>query len=396
MIEREGWSDEENELHQSEADLVANRLEELQEKPIDGNFDVEHLKTIHAYIFQDLPHHQPGITRDDTPDWIKHRVLEGRSQGYNVYYESNDIEGKIFDALEKFGGPESITGRPTDEAAARIAGLYGDLDHAHGFYEGNSRTLREFTRELAKEAGFDLDWTGSGVGTKERNELYLARDLEVLERAFPGLTPEKAMQTNDRAEYETSFLIEGLRRAVGDRPLAAIVQDSLRADYQLERDLAHAPSLEEEVQRADEAARAAARGRQDRIERDDGMQAPKPEAIKESPQPEITRDSADRIEPVELSLDDEVQRAEEAAREAARGRREQIGRDDGTLAKEPQTGRQKENEAEREEQTELERRYGSAAAERIARKFPSGKERSDREQGGRGGRDDDDDGGRER
>jgi cell filamentation protein len=192
---------------QRESDLAQNRIRELYENPIKGNFDAEHLRAVNAHIFQDLPHHQPGIVREDTSNWTKHRALEGRPVVYDVPYASQDIEAKITNALEEFGGPEAIDGLTPDAAATRLARLYGDLDYAHGFYEGNSRTLREFTRELAKEAGFILDWTKTGVGAKERNELYVARDLAVYERDFPGLTEEKAMQTDDRREYEAYFTV---------------------------------------------------------------------------------------------------------------------------------------------------------------------------------------------
>jgi fido (protein-threonine AMPylation protein) len=221
---------------QREADLVLNRIRELHEKPIKGNFDAEHLKGIHAHIFQDLPQHQPGVVRDDTTEsWIKHRALEGSSAIYEVHYASQGIEGKITAALEQFGGPEAIKGLSPEAAAVRIADLYGQLDHAHAFYEGNSRTLREFTRELASEAGYTLDWVKTGIGSNERNELYAARDLAVLELAFPDLTPERAMRTNNRAEYEASFVLTGLRRAVGDRPLSAIIRAGLSAEIQHER-----------------------------------------------------------------------------------------------------------------------------------------------------------------
>jgi cell filamentation protein len=211
-----------------ESDLVSFRLLELRDNPIQGNFDAEHLKAVHGYIFQDLPHHQPGIVREDTKDWIKHRALEGRPAVYNVHYASQGIEAKITNALDQFGGPEAITGLTPDAAAARLTELYGDLDHAHGFYEGNSRTLREFTLELAEEAGFTIDWTRTGVGPKERNELYVARDLAVYEREFPGLTEEKAMQTDDRREYEAYYAMSGLRNAVGDRSLDAIIRRASR------------------------------------------------------------------------------------------------------------------------------------------------------------------------
>jgi cell filamentation protein len=225
--EDERRSNEETREKQREADLVINRLRELRLYPIKGNFNAEHLKAIHGYIFQDLPHHRPGVVREDTKDWIKHRALEGRPVAYDVHYASQGIEAKISNMLEEFGGPAAVKGMTPHNAAARIAQLYGALDHAHGFYEGNSRTLREFTRELVEEAGFTLDWVKSGVGAKERNALYLARDLAVLDRAFPGLTEEKAMQTNDRVEYEAFYTITNLRSAVGARSLDVMIAEAL-------------------------------------------------------------------------------------------------------------------------------------------------------------------------
>jgi fido (protein-threonine AMPylation protein) len=221
---------------QREADLVKNRIEELYEQPVKGDFDAAHLKAVHAHIFQDLPEHNPGIVRPPTGDgWIKDRVLEGHSSSYVVHYAGADIEPKITNILDQFGGAEAIKGLTSEAAAGRLAKLYGDLDHAHGFSEGNSRTLREFTREIAKEAGFNLDWTPTAVGQHERNELYMARDLAVMERAFPDLTAAKARQTNDRVEHEASFVIEALRNDVGDRPLEAIIRQGLSVEHQLER-----------------------------------------------------------------------------------------------------------------------------------------------------------------
>jgi fido (protein-threonine AMPylation protein) len=211
-----------------EAGLTANRISELYEDPIEGEFDADHLKAIHAYIFQDLPEHQPGIIRERTEQaWIKHRALEGRAVAYDVHYANQRIEERVEEAFKEFCGPRSVMSLGRDLVAVRIAKLYGDLDYAHPFYEGNSRTLREFTRELAGAAGFELDWIGTTITERERNQLYMARDLAVMERAFPGLTPERAMKTNDRAEYEASFVLEGLRKAVGDKRLEAIIGDRL-------------------------------------------------------------------------------------------------------------------------------------------------------------------------
>jgi cell filamentation protein len=43
-------------------------------------------------------------------------------------------------------------------------------------HEGNSRTLRQFFADLARHAGFDLDWSAGGVDEAARRALYHARD----------------------------------------------------------------------------------------------------------------------------------------------------------------------------------------------------------------------------
>jgi fido (protein-threonine AMPylation protein) len=161
----------------AEADLVANRLAALYEEPLTGDFDLAHLRAIHAWLFQDPPHHQPGVIRSDTEDgWIKRRMLEDETLVYAVPYLHRGVAARIAVILKRFGGVGALSGRTPRAAARRMAGLYADLDHAHGFHEGNSRTLREFTRSLAEVADFTLDWIGTGVGASERNQLYLARE----------------------------------------------------------------------------------------------------------------------------------------------------------------------------------------------------------------------------
>ncbi len=63
---------------------------------------------------------------------------------------------------------------------------------------------------------------------KERNALYLARDLAVYERVFPGLDEARAMSTKDKREYEAFFTVERLQNAVGATTLEAIVASRLR------------------------------------------------------------------------------------------------------------------------------------------------------------------------
>ena len=238
-------------VERREGALTANRIAELAENPIKGKFDVDHLKAVHAYIFQDLPHHRPGEMRSDTSGWSKFRALEGQVSVHEVHYAHDGIERRAATILRDLGGPAALSGLPPDAFASRIARLYGDLDHVHSFHEGNSRTLRELTRSLAQEAGYDLNWTSSSVDAAERNRLYVARDIAVLERAFPGLTPQRGMETNDRAEFEASLALPALRRTPG-ASLEAIIREGLTQT---------APALQESTQAIDSSAGQPARKR---------------------------------------------------------------------------------------------------------------------------------------
>ena len=195
-----------------EGALVSNRIRELSARPPIGDFDRTHLQAIHAYLFQDLPQHRPGEVRSDSTGWSKTRMLEGQLGAHDVHYAPDNVAGRVDKVLREAGGPAALSGLPQDAVASRVARLYGDLDHAHSFYEGNSRTLREFARSLAQAAGYELNWAPTGADAEQRNRLYVARDIAVLERAYPGLTPERGMKTNDRYEYEASLALPALRR----------------------------------------------------------------------------------------------------------------------------------------------------------------------------------------
>ncbi len=69
---------------------------------------------------------------------------------------------------------ERMKGLSQCELAKEISDIYKKIDYIHPFPDGNSRTLREFTRTLSEEVGFKLDWSKNS-----QQEIYLARDFEV-------------------------------------------------------------------------------------------------------------------------------------------------------------------------------------------------------------------------
>ena len=228
---------------------AASRIAELDVNPIKGNFDKEHLLKIHGYIFQDAPKIdaeyskefvRPGEVREIPVGgmWEKNRVLEGAETGYSVFYARRKLETSLDEVLNKTGGAEGLRGTKS-QAAEKLSQLYGDLDYLHPFREGNSRTLRTFTSQMAKEAGFDLDWKTTNVDAINRNELYIARDREVISRDVFGVDLQTAMK--DSPNDVKHLVYAGSKDS---KTLKDIIQDSMTPIKQLSQDAKQDKQLE--------------------------------------------------------------------------------------------------------------------------------------------------------
>lgn len=170
------------------------RTKELDLSPFPGDFDAQHLKAIHRHLFQDSPdRHAPGEYRPESDAHVKFRRLEGPTGEYLVRYAPMrgelDADTRINAVISDIH-PSKLLGLSVEAFAERMAKTYGQLDHIHPFKEGNSRTLRAFTAQVAREAGFELEWGTTNANAQARNALYLARDKEVL-----ALTPTASLAT---------------------------------------------------------------------------------------------------------------------------------------------------------------------------------------------------------
>ena len=130
-----------------EANATVARLVELDAAPLDGRFDVPHLKAIHQYIFQDVY------------SWAGEFRRVNISKGGALFAVAAFIEPAIESLLQKLSAEKCLRGTDV-ESFARRAGFYlGEINAIHPFREGNGRTQREFIRELGVEAGFAIDWS---------------------------------------------------------------------------------------------------------------------------------------------------------------------------------------------------------------------------------------------
>ena len=220
-----------------EATHTWQRVVELRLDPVRGNFDAAHLKEVNRRIFQDLP----GLGFDDvTPgeyrpavaagnDWIKTRSLETVAAPSNVAYSPMDKAAQArLDEVLKGANPAELSKLKPAEFTKAIGKLYAEVDYIHPFSDGNSRTLREFTRELAEASGYTLDWDRFGKSPGGRDVLYIARDLSVNELALPHIqhagTKRDVVLSMDQFESNRA-LPDLLRDAI--RPSRAIAFEQM-------------------------------------------------------------------------------------------------------------------------------------------------------------------------
>jgi len=118
---------------------------------IKGNYDYQHLKAYHKYIFQDI-YDWAGEQR--TVDIEKSElVLNGIMFKHT---RLNSIDKEIVESLNKLNSIEwkCIS---LDEKVENFTIALAEVWKAHAFREGNTRTTITFFNKYAEEHGFPLD-----------------------------------------------------------------------------------------------------------------------------------------------------------------------------------------------------------------------------------------------
>ncbi len=153
FINKLGITDD-NELYKVEREICEEKVEELKKNPIKGNFDSEHLRAIHEYLFNDLY------------DWAgKYRDVSLTKEEFSTVVAVVDIERCLKEDFELLNQNMRMVYN-LDTFAEAIADCYIGFGKIHPFREGNGRAIREFLREFVVKKSeyhglepFDLDWS---------------------------------------------------------------------------------------------------------------------------------------------------------------------------------------------------------------------------------------------
>ena len=151
LINKFGIKDEKK-LSELEAQITFAKAVLLDADSIKGNFDFEHFKKIHEFLFCDL-YDWAGQIR--TVDISKKRTkfLSAASVECVATKCFSKVSNGYFDDLS------------FDDFATQIAEFYNNVNHIHPFREGNGRVQRIYFTQLIRHYGYDINF--SEVDTDE-------------------------------------------------------------------------------------------------------------------------------------------------------------------------------------------------------------------------------------
>lgn len=134
-------------LSEAERSISLIRMMELEEHPIKGDYDLDHLKMIHRVLFGDIF------------DWAGELRTVDISKG-TMFCKCEFIESNAFKLFKQLRSENNLIGLKMEDMVFKLAYYLCEINAIHPFREGNGRTQRLFIKQLAFDAGYNLDFTG--------------------------------------------------------------------------------------------------------------------------------------------------------------------------------------------------------------------------------------------
>lgn len=112
-----------------------------------GDFDLDHLRTIHRHLFQDIF------------DWAGEIRTVELSKNGDDFQPTGFIGTGMANVHMRVRQQDYLRKLSATEFAEAAARIIGDVNYVHPFREGNGRTQLQYLQQLAAQAGHPLDIT---------------------------------------------------------------------------------------------------------------------------------------------------------------------------------------------------------------------------------------------
>ena len=135
-------------LEEREANFAYGRSYELSQKPLEGEFDLDHICAIHRKLFGDVY------------DWAGEIRDIDIAKGNSFFAHHAYIKSAAKSVFEKLAQEDYLADLDEQAFSERAAHYLGEINALHPFREGNGRTQREFISHLAYRNGYFIEWAG--------------------------------------------------------------------------------------------------------------------------------------------------------------------------------------------------------------------------------------------
>lgn len=204
------------ELDRVEATFAAVGSYELAVSPVRGEFDLAHLQQIHQRLFGDVY------------DWASKISSVDISKGTTRFASHEQIASYAPQITRPLSREGLLRGLAPDSFSERAGHYLGELNVLHPFREGNGRSIREFIGQLAKDAGYGIDWQGV-----ERGKMTLA-SIE----AYQGDSQRMASLIRaNLQDLEREYALDLAKAVAGDRARVVLAApgQSYGSDHWIDR-----------------------------------------------------------------------------------------------------------------------------------------------------------------
>ncbi len=170
---------EQEKLYVFERKLTMLRLLELIDKPIKGNFDFEHLQSIHRYIFQDIYEWAGEVRKVDIAK-------------ENMFCNVKFIDSQAEEIFGKLKSENYLAGLSEEAFVKKLSYFFSEINALHPFREGNGRSQREFIRSLAMKNGYYISFADiSQEEMIKASQASFLCDYEAMENLFRNCVRQK-------------------------------------------------------------------------------------------------------------------------------------------------------------------------------------------------------------
>ena len=153
-------------LAESEALITGVKSLQFELSPFSEPMDFSSSKNLHKFVFGELY------------DWAGTVRTINLSKQHTQFCAADNIESLAALMFARIGDMNYLRGMERQEFLVELADFYNSLNYLHPFREGNGRVQRLYFRQLARQAGYTLDFAKVDSDTMMLATIHAASGIQ--------------------------------------------------------------------------------------------------------------------------------------------------------------------------------------------------------------------------